>query len=62
MSNYDLSASSLRALRHLNTAMSRDSKALERMASGLRFNRAADNPSITQKVERYTTQSLGATT
>lgn len=62
MSSYDLSASSLRALRHLNTAMSRDSKALERMASGLRFNRAADNPSITQKVERYTTQSLGATT
>jgi flagellin len=62
MSNYDLSASSLRALRHLNTAMSRDSKALERMASGLRFNRAADNPSLTQKVERYTTQSLGATT
>ncbi len=62
MPSYDLSASSLRALRHLNTAMSRDSTALERMASGLRFNRAADNPSITQKVERYTTQSLGATT
>jgi len=57
----NLQPSALRALRSLNSAIAREARSQERMATGLKFNRAADDPSIVGMVERLNSQRFGAT-
>ena len=60
--DYNLQPGAMRALRSLNNAMAREARSQERIATGLKFNRAADNPSAMGMVERLNTQRLGSTT
>ena len=57
----NLQPTALRALRSLNSAIAREARSQERMATGLKFNRAADDPSIVGMVERLNSQRFGAT-